>query len=399
MLAAIRGFNLTIWLIIAGTFGGRFVQFMILPFLAILLHQKFGLNELEVGIFLAAASLVGIIFGFYVGYLSDRIGRRKIILFGVVLTIVAMIALGMADNLYVLFAGTLMQSLARPMVENPGRALMTDTVDDRDVKDMALHMRYFGLNVGAALGPLLGAAAGLTGEQSTFYLVAVVYCAYLIGAIAVFRIERPARDSAAGSLLNLGEVLRVLGRDRPFLLLVLASLICSICYGQTDSALVQYLQIQSVVDIASFYAILIAVNAGTIVVLQFPLLRMMQSITLFRRSMIGVILFVFGFVGFAIAPTETPYGLMLAMFVLSVGEAIVFPTQNLIIDRIAPDAMKGSYFGAYSLGVLGFAIAPLIGGALLYAFGGLVLWLMTAFLASIVALLYYFGGQSAYKDL
>ena len=168
MLAAIRGFNLTIWLIIAATFGGRFVQFMILPFLAILLHQRFGLNELEVGLFLAAASLIGIIFGFYVGYLSDRIGRRKIIVFGVALTVVAMIMLGVADNLYLLFAGTLMQSLARPMVENPGRALMTDTVDDRAVKDMALHMRYFALNVGAALGPLLGAAAGLNGAQSTF---------------------------------------------------------------------------------------------------------------------------------------------------------------------------------------------------------------------------------------
>ena len=221
MLAAIRGFNLTIWLIIAATFGGRFVQFMILPFLAILLHQRFGLNELEVGLFLAAASLIGIIFGFYVGYLSDRIGRRKIIVFGVALTVVAMLMLGVADNLYLLFAGTLMQALARPMVENPGRALMTDTVDDRAVKDMALHMRYFALNVGAALGPLLGAAAGLNGAQSTFYLVAAVYCAYLVAAIIVFRIEQPARAAAPGSLLNLGEVLRVLGRDRPFLLLVL----------------------------------------------------------------------------------------------------------------------------------------------------------------------------------
>ncbi len=393
MLAAIRGFNLTIWLIIAATFGGRFVQFMILPFLAILLHQRFGLNELEVGLFLAAASLIGIIFGFYVGYLSDRIGRRKIIVFGVALTVVAMIMLGMADNLYLLFAGTLMQSLARPMVENPGRALMTDTVDDRAVKDMALHMRYFALNVGAALGPLLGAVAGLNGAQSTFYLVAAVYCAYLIAAIIVFRIEQPARAAAAGSLLNLGEVLRVLGRDRPFLLLVLASLICSVCYGQTDSALVQYLQMQSVADIASLYAVLIAVNAGTIVILQFPLLRMMQSVSLFNRSMFGVILFVFGFIGFAIAPVEPPFGLVLAMFVLSVGEAVLFPTQNLIIDRIAPAAMKGSYFGAYSLGVLGFAIAPLMGGALLYAFGGLALWLVTAFLALIVALLYHFAGR------
>ncbi|UYQ72847.1 hypothetical protein OF122_03465 [Pelagibacterium flavum] len=71
MLAAIRQFNLTIWLVILSTFAGRFALFMIWPFLAILLYRKFGLNEFEVGLFLALATAAGVIFGFYVGYLSE----------------------------------------------------------------------------------------------------------------------------------------------------------------------------------------------------------------------------------------------------------------------------------------------------------------------------------------
>lgn len=393
MFASLRHFNLTIWLIIVATFAGRFVQFMIWPFLAILLHRRFGLNELEVGVFLATATLIGILFGFYVGYLSDRLGRRKIIVWGLVLTIGAMIVLGMADSLHLLFAGTLMQSIARPMVEDPGRALMTDMVEDREVKDMALHMRYFALNVGAALGPILGAAAGLTGEQTTFYLVGLVYAFYLCGALAVFRIERPLRDSAMSSEFSLQEVLGVLRRDRPFLLLVLASLICSICYGQIESGLVQYLQQQSVPDIATLYAFLIAINAATIVAFQFPLLRLMQHMTPFTRSMYGVILFAAGFFGFAWAPMDPPFALMVSMFVLSLGEAILFPTLNIIIDRIAPAHMKGSYFGAFSLSVVGFALAPLVGGGLLYVFGGFMLWLVISLMAVVVAWLYFLASR------
>src|SRR5690606_745984 len=133
MLAAIRQFNLTIWLVILSTFAGRFVLFMIWPFLAILLHSKFGLNEFEVGIFLMLATAAGVVFGFYVGYLSDKLGRRKIMLAGIVLSVIAMTVLGFADSLPLLSAATLLQALARPMVEDPGRALMTDTVEDREV--------------------------------------------------------------------------------------------------------------------------------------------------------------------------------------------------------------------------------------------------------------------------
>ncbi|QJR17446.1 MFS transporter [Pelagibacterium halotolerans] len=393
MLTAVRQFNLTIWLVILSTFAGRFVLFMIWPFLAILLHRKFGLNEFEVGIFLALATAAGVVFGFYVGYLSDKLGRRKIMIAGLVLSIISMIVLGTADSLLMLFAGTLLQALARPMVEDPGRALMTDMVQDRDVKDMALHVRYFALNVGAATGPMLGAAAGLTGQQATFLLLGAVYGLYLAAAAIVFNIERPLQGSTMAANFSLGDVVRVLRRDNAFMLFVFAGLICSIAYGQIDAGLVQYLQQQSVVDIATLYAFLIGTNAATIVVFQFPLLKLTAGISPFLRAMIGVTLFAAGFLGFGLTPVEPPFALLVAMFILSLGEAILFPTMNIIIDRLAIPEMKGSYFGAFSFSVFGFALAPLVGGSLLYWFGGLVLWLLMTFFSVLVALLFFLADR------
>ncbi len=388
MLAAIRQFNLTIWLVILSTFAGRFALFMIWPFLAILLYRKFGLNEFEVGLFLALATAAGVIFGFYVGYLSDKLGRRKIMSVGLALSVLAMIILGTADSLALLFAGTLLQAFARPMVEDPGRALMTDMVEDREVKDMALHVRYFALNVGAALGPMLGAAAGLTGQQATFLLVGAIYAAYLAAAAVVFNIERPLKGSAMAGNFTLGDVINVLRRDSAFVLFVIAGLLASVAYGQIDAGLVQYLQQQSVVDIATLYAFLIGTNATTIVIFQFPLLKLTAGISPFLRAMIGVALFAAGFLGFALTPVDPPYALLAAMVVLSLGEAILFPTMSIIIDRLAVPEMKGSYFGAFSFSVFGFALAPLVGGGLLYWFGGFVLWVVMALLAVIVSLLF-----------
>ncbi|MGJ8529571.1 MFS transporter [Maritalea sp.] len=370
------------------TFASRFVLFMVWPFLAILLHQKFGLNEFQIGAFLSGSATVGVVFGFYVGFLSDKIGRRKIILVGLALNIVAMIVLGTSNDLWWLFAGTLVQSFGRGMVENPSKALMTDMVENRAVKDMALHVRYFALNVGAATGPLLGIFAGATGEQSTFFFVAGVYVIYLTAGALIFRLERPIKKTKAGDPLRFGDAVSVLRKDTAFLIFVAATLIADIAYGQIDAGLIQYLRQEDVMQLAQFYATLIFINGTTIVLLQFALLKLLENMRPLNRATLGVVLFAAGFLGFAIVPTHPTYWIMGAMFVLSVGEAILFPTLNIIIDRMAPDHLKGSYFGAASLASLGIVMAPIVGGFLLHQFGGFTMWMVMTTLAVSVAVFY-----------
>ena len=220
MFSSIKDFNLTVWLIIFSTLLTRFSFFMVWPFLAIILYQKFGLNEFEIGAFITIAIVIGVSFGFYIGYLSDKVGRRKIILLGLIVSIASLFTLGMADSIFMMMAGMIAQSIARGMVENLGKALMTDMLERREAKDLALQLRYFTLNIGAAFGPFAGVFIGITGQQTTFFFVAAIYILYLIAASIVFAIEAPINKSKMASDFSMAQLIGVLRKDHAFLIFV-----------------------------------------------------------------------------------------------------------------------------------------------------------------------------------
>jgi MFS family permease len=89
-------------------------------------------------------------------------------------------------------------------------------------------------------------------------------------------------------------------------------------------------------------------------------------------------LFVAGFVAYSFLPIGSYLGWIAATCVLSMGEAILFPTLNLQADRMAPEHLKGSYFGAINLSNLGFAAGPLLGGIMLQYLGGPITFVLTA---------------------
>lgn len=259
---------------------------------------------------------------------------------------------------------------------------------------MSLHVRYFALNVGAATGPILGTFAGISGHQTTFFLLAGIYAAYLLAAAIVFRIERPLKRSTMASGTGFGQILSVLGRDRALLLFVVAALLGNMAYAQIDAGMVQYLRLSNTPELTATIAVLIFTNAATVVAFQFPMLRLTRRLNANNRASIGVVLIALGLLGFALVPVHTLVALVAAMFVLSVGELILFPTINIIVDQIAPPDLKGSYVGAAQLASFGLILAPIAGGALLQWGGGLALWLTMAGLALLVALLFGMGGRA-----
>jgi MFS family permease len=115
----------------------------------------------------------------------------------------------------------------------------------------------------------------------------------------------------------------------------------------------------------------------------------LQRVAPLHRAMLGIGLMAVAFAMLAVVPITSQYTILFAIIVLSIGEGILFPTINLIIDRMAPEDIKGSYFGASSLAGFGFAIGPLVGGGLLHLGGGTALWWTMAALCVLVAWLYH----------
>ncbi len=393
MFAAIREFNLTVWLIIISTLLTRFTFFMVWPFLAIILFEKFSLNEAEIGAFITIPIIIGVSVGFFVGYLSDKIRRRKIIIFGLIINIIAMLILGLADNMAIMFMAMIIQSISRSMIENPGKALMTDMLESRSAKDLALHLRYFTLNIGAAFGPFVGVFIGTTGQQLTFNLVAVTYAIYLLAGLIIFSAQAPKNKSKMAETISMKSLLDILLKDYAFLIFVFASLLAFIAYAQIEVGLLQYLRVENFPQITKFYASLIFINGMTIIIFQFPLLKLLQKWQPLNRASLGVLLFIIAFFGFAFTPKDFPQIIMISVFVLSIGEVILFPTMSIIVDTMAPSHLKGSYFGAAALGGYGFALAPIIGGFLLHQFGGMALWLIMALLSLLVGQLFFLAEK------
>lgn len=392
MLASIKQFTAIVWLIVVATMLSRFTFFMVWPYLAIILHDLHGMDAFQIGAFLSTAALIGNFLAFYVGYLSDRFGRRWVILGGLVCSITALTTMGLTGSLPLILVAMVVQGVARNAIEQTGKALLTDELTDRRAKDMALHARYYGLNLGASFGPLVGVYFGLTGRQETFLLVAAAMLIYLACASVLFFRKPPRVRPNTSTGFTFRSVLRTLGGDYRFMVFVVAMFLGLIAYSQLEVGIVQYLRVVGHPDVIAFYPLVTITNGLTVLVLQFPLLATTERFQPATRSTIGVGLMAVSFAMMAVIPIQQEALFLFAIFVLSVGEVILFPTLQIMIDRLAPEGMKGSYFGAAALAGFGFAAGPLVGGFLLDTVGVGLWWAMGA-LMCVVAVIYQIAGR------
>ena len=388
----LRQFPLLVWIVILGTFMVRTSFFMVWPFLSILLYREYDLSASGIGMLLGGAAVLSSLIGFYVGWLSDKIGRRAILLLGCAVSCGAYLLLGFGHSLWLSALGVFGSGLSYAFIDTPGKALMGDQLPQKAQRELAQHLRYFLLNVGAGVGPLIGVMVGLGARQETFLVTAVSYG--LLGLAFLFGFRRAcASQPAAG--LTLGTMLRVLAQDRAFMLFILANLLMMLVYSQVESPLIQYLTRADAPEVETLVALLVATNAVTIITLQFPLLHVTRRWRVSLRLRFSILLMAAAQVLFALSNPALHWPWLMAVFLLSVGEAVLFPLFNVLIDEMAPPHLKGSYFGASALAGLGWALAPLVGGWLLQVWGGPALFAVMAGICVLVFALYGAGNREA----
>ncbi|MCG6358485.1 MFS transporter [Vibrio fluvialis] len=361
----IQRFNFSVWTVLAGTLFARTSFFMAWPFLIVFLYQDYGATAVEVGTMLASSAVVGAVTGLYSGYLSDKFGRKWVMVAGALAASVAYTGIGMANQIWHFYVLIILAGLMRPMIEAPAKAVLGDNLSNLKDRELAMNIRYFLLNLGGAIGPLIGITLGLAHPQVLFIATGITYLIYALWLLMA--IERKGHHVKPDTSLlpNFARTLRVISKDSIFVKMMIANFIMMFVYAQMESSIPQVIVRSSVSDAAQLVASLVLVNTLTIIIFQFPTLKWLEHVPLFVRTRIGMVLMMLAQVGFLFTPTDWPYGWYIAGFILSMGEVIAFPTLNVQIDRMAPTHLRGSYFGAAALYSLGFAIAPLVGGVVI----------------------------------
>ncbi len=351
----IQRFNFSVWTVLAGTLFARTSFFMAWPFLIVFLYQDYGATAVEVGTMLASSAVVGAVTGLYSGYLSDKFGRKWVMVAGALAASVAYTGIGMANQIWHFYVLIILAGLMRPMIEAPAKAVLGDNLSNLKDRELAMNIRYFLLNLGGAIGPLIGITLGLAHPQVLFIATGITYLIYALWLLMA--IERKGHHVKPDTSLlpNFARTLRVISKDSIFVKMMIANFIMMFVYAQMESSIPQVIVRSSVSDAAQLVASLVLVNTLTIIIFQFPTLKWLEHVPLFVRTRIGMVLMMLAQVGFLFTPTDWPYGWYIAGFILSMGEVIAFPTLNVQIDRMAPAHLRGSYFGAaalYSLALL-----------------------------------------------
>lgn len=410
----VKDFPLLMWILLFGSFITRGSFFMVWPFLAVILYDKFALSATEVGLILSTAAVVAVFVSFVGSTLSDRLGRQTVMYATGVLYIVSFSLLAEADTVTMFAIVITLCSIATALWRPLASALIGDIIDDSKTRELAMQSMYFIVNVGCAVGPIAGVWLGLTGQQSSFYITTVAF-ALLLGLLVwgfshhkrsyhkktqhKKSLQNTESQSTSSPKLDNNEpekesigmkqTLAILAKDRLLQCLILANVICLFIYGQMDSSLVQYLTRENVPQLLELVSSLIFTNAMVIITCQFLLLRIMAKVELVHRIQVGLVLLMCSQVFMALNVPSFFWGWIGAVVVLSLAEAILFPTMNVHIDRIAPDNLRGAYFGASAFYDFGFAFAPLGGGIILDLFGGFWLFVVCSAMCIVVMGLYY----------
>ena len=150
---------------LASLYGFRMLGlFMVLPVLALYMDDYDGASPLMLGLTLGAYGLTQALLQIPLGLLSDRIGRRPVIVGGLLIFVAGSIFAANADSMVELVIGRAMQGMGA--IASTLMAMVTDlTSEENRTKAMAAIGGSIGLSFILAMivGPLIAASVGLAG--------------------------------------------------------------------------------------------------------------------------------------------------------------------------------------------------------------------------------------------
>lgn len=170
----------------------------VLPFYAE--GTAFNATPRTVGLLFASYSIMQLIFSPILGGLSDKHGRRPVLLLSIIGTGIGFLMLGSARNLVMLFAGRILDGITGGNISTAQAYIADITTPENRAKGMGLIGAAFGL--GFIFGPAIGGILSQWGIHVPFFFAAAL--CFANAALLYFTLpetvtaDHPAKNSAAG---------------------------------------------------------------------------------------------------------------------------------------------------------------------------------------------------------
>jgi MFS family permease len=389
----VEGLPPTYWLIWTGTLINRLGGFII-PFLTLYLtsQRQIPVSQatLMVSLF-GAGSFLAQLSG---GELTDRLGRRPVMLMSFFITPIFMIALGIARSLPLIATVTFIVGFFTDLYRPAVGAAIADLVPPES-RTRAYGYNYWAINLGAAVAPFL---AGLIAEYNYLILfLADAATTAIFGMIVYFGIRetRPA-EAHHTAHAPVSERIDQLKREPILLVFSILALFFGMIYMQGNVTLPLDMQANGLGP--QQYGSAIAVNGLLIVFLTIPVSNMAARWRRFETIAVSTILLGLGFG--VTAPAHTLPLYMLSVVIWTLGEIAATAVAPAIIADLSPVELRGLYQGIFgSAWGLAFFVGPLAGGWAFENLGRDALWYGCLGLGLVLAICYLLMSAPAKRRM
>jgi MFS family permease len=380
-LNAFRKMDRNIWIRFIGESINGIAMMMLMPFFALYMSDKVD-HFWQVGVVMAMGPIAGVLGSLLGGKLADQYGRKPIMIVSMVGNGLVMLGFIFFDGFYPFLIISSFFGLFNSLFHPAASAMVADVTDEAG-RTEAYGLLRMGHNIGAAIGPLLGASIVFLSKSVIFIIAAssvFIYSIFLALLLSetLPKNERKMEPKDLDKEEKLPSIFTVLVKDKILFFYIITGIVISMGFSQTEGMLPLHFdqQLPALSDAQNPYPYLMAFNGALVVFFQFAISRWASKRKLGKVMLYGSVLFGFGLLAVGWLPiffTKLQFSYWSILLVLiiiygiyTLGEMLLSPVQMTFVANIAPEHLRGTYMGAASLQwILGSAVGPIFAGFLL----------------------------------
>lgn len=336
----------------------------LLPFWA----EHLGASPIGVGLILTMYALAQFLFTPLIGTLSDRYGRKPVLIISLSIEVISFALSALANSLPLLLFARLIGGIGASNMGSAQAVVSDVTTPEKRAAGMGAIGAAIGM--GFVVGPAIGGVFSPHGEVTPFWiamglaLLNILLVLFLLPETRQKQAEKPSSHEGIGILVSgWGKAIG----NGPVISLVLVNLFYTLAFTGMETVfplLTQHFFGWGATQngyVFMYVGILIVLMQGGMVR---PLVKRYgeRNLMLFGLIFLGLGLLMFLW-------SSNLAILLVAVGILSIGDGAVTPTSTAVLSLITPAGEQGEILGfSQGIGGLGRTFGPIIAGAL-YAFG------------------------------
>lgn len=332
----------------------------ILPFYA----ASLGASALQLGLLFASYSIIQFFFAPIWGSVSDRIGRKPVILLGLLGFGISFILFGFATQLWMLFAARLLGGMLSAAMQPTVMAYVVDTTES-ETRGSGLAMMGAAMGMGMVFGPVIGGFLGERSPSLPFFFAGTLALVVLLFALVLLPESRPAAARGHAQTQRRGNSLRdLLGELRgPFGFLLVIAFVAMFATANLEATFALYSQQHLGFGEGQMGLIFTVMGLSMALTQALFVGRFISRWGEQRVMQIGLLSSAIGFT--LILFTFNLASVLVVMALLGFGSAALNPSVNSLASKLAPPERQGRTMGVIgSYNSLGRIFGPVVGGLL-----------------------------------